>query len=192
MYVVKADYRQDALDQHNDFRRIHDAPSMTLDDSMNAAAEEYAHKLFKLGYLKHSNRTTRPGQGENLYYGCSTAGEGRTVHDAVKGWYDEVCDFDFSDHSSRGDTGHFTQVVWKASTQLGIGKYTGKDGPWTCTYIVARYKPAGNNPDELEDNVLKGSFSSSQYCGTFGDRSLGEGEHLDIPEGSTGGGSTGD
>ena len=33
--------------------------------------------------------------------------------------YDEVCDFNFSDYSSRDVTGHFTQVVWKASTQLG-------------------------------------------------------------------------
>lgn len=164
--VVKADYRQDALKQHNDLRNIHDAPRMTLDDSMNVAAEEYARTLFTLGKLKHSNRTTRPGQGENLASGCSTAAEGRTVQDAVKAWYDEVCDYDFSDHSSRGVTGHFTQLVWKASTLLGIAKYTGQKGTWTCTYIVARYKPAGNNPSKLEENVLKGSFSSSQYCDT--------------------------
>ena len=103
-----------------------------------------------------------------------------------------MCDYNFSDHSSRGVTGHFTQLVWKASTQLGIGKYTGQEGIWTCTYTVARYKPAGNDPSKLEDNVSQGSFSSSQYCDTVGDKSLGEGEYQDIPEGSTGGGSTGD
>lgn len=102
-----------------------------------------------------------------------------------------MCDFNFSDHSSQGVTGHFTQVVWKASTELGIGKYTGKKGLWTCTYVVARYKPAGNYPTKLEDNVCKGSFSSSPYCDTVRDKSLGEEEYLDIPEGSTSGGSTG-
>ena len=106
--------------------------------------------------------------------------------------YDEVCNYDFSDHSSHGVTGHFTQVVWKDSTQLGIGKYTGQDGPWTCTYIVARYKSAGNYRSQFEDNVSKGSFSSSQYCDTVGDKSLGENEFRDIPEGSIGSGSTGD
>ena len=74
------------MDQHNDLRQIHDAPAMTLDDSMNAAAEEYAHYLFTLGHLEHSDDDSRPGQGENLAYGCSTAAEGRTVQDAVKGW----------------------------------------------------------------------------------------------------------
>ena len=104
-----------------------------------------------------------------------------------------MCDYSFSDHSSQGGhtTGHFTQVVWKASTQLGIGKYTGKNGDWTCTYIVARYKPAGNYRTKFEENVSKGSFSSSPYCDTVGDKSLGEDEYLDIPEGSTGGASSG-
>lgn len=60
---------------------------MTLDDSMNDAAEDYAHTLFELGYLKHSDKDSRPGQGENLAYGCSTAAEGRTVQDAVKARY---------------------------------------------------------------------------------------------------------
>ena len=60
---------------------------MTLDDSMNDAAEEYARTLFELGYLKHSDKEDRPGQGENLASGCSTAAEGRTVQDAIKGWY---------------------------------------------------------------------------------------------------------
>lgn len=42
-----------------------------------------------------------------------------------------------------------------------------------------------NNPTYFENNVSKGSFSSS-YCDTVGDKSLGEDEYLDVPEGSTG------
>ena len=108
--------------------------------------------------------------------------------------YDEVCDHDFTEHSYQTGTGHFTQVVWKASTKLGIGKYTGQNGRWTCTYIVARYKPGGNvnSATYFEDNVSKGSFSSSPYCDTVRDKSLGEDEYRDIPEGSTGGGSIDD
>ena len=59
---------------------------MTLDDSMNEAAEEYARTLFKMAKLKHSDKTTRPGQGENLAKGCTTAAEGSSVQDAVKRW----------------------------------------------------------------------------------------------------------
>ena len=51
-----------------------------------------------------------------------------------------MCDYDFDTHRSRGASNHFTQVVWKASVELGIGKST----KGRCTYVVARYKPAGN------------------------------------------------
>lgn len=51
-------------------------------------------------------------------------------------------------------TGHFTQVVWKASESLGIGfargRYQGFDD---CLFVVGRYKPAGNSGD-YAGNVL--------------------------------------
>ena len=53
---------------------------------MNDAADEYAQTLFNLGSLKHSDKESRPGEGENLAFRCSTAAEGRTVQDAVKSW----------------------------------------------------------------------------------------------------------
>ena len=49
-------------------------------------------------------------------------------------------------------TGHFTQVVWKASTKLGIGKWTADDN---CVYVCARYSPAGNMMGDFEANVKK-------------------------------------
>ena len=40
--------------------------------------------------------------------------------------------------------GHYTQVVWKKSTKVGVGMATTKVGKWTYIYVVARYKPRGN------------------------------------------------
>ena len=58
-----------------------------------------------------------------------------------------------------GQTGHFTQVVWKGSVKLGIGKATGKafhDGRnWFCTWAVGRYSPAGNVEGSYTNNVFK-------------------------------------
>ena len=58
-------------------------------------------------------------------------------------------------------TGHFTQVVWKGSTELGIGKATGKKNGMYCTYIVGRYRPPGNFQGRFQQNVARGSFSNS-------------------------------
>lgn len=46
--------------------------------------------------------------------------------------------------------GHFTQVVWKESTQLGVGMAT--DG--TKAYVVGQYRPAGNTRERFPENVL--------------------------------------
>ena len=56
-------------------------------------------------------------------------------------------------------TGHFTQVVWKSSKELGIGKATGTHDGVPCTYIVARYRPPGNYQGKFQTEVQRGSFT---------------------------------
>ena len=74
--------------------------------------------------------------------------------------YSEVCRPGYSfGGSSTGATGHFTQVVWKESTELGIGKATTKKNGMLCTYVVGRYRPAGNFIGNYKPNVPKGEFN---------------------------------
>ena len=60
------------------------------------------------------------------------------------------------------ETGHFTQLVWKSSVTLGIGKAVIKKDNMKCTFIVARYRPPGNYMGQFQTEVLPGSFSKSQ------------------------------
>ena len=78
--------------------------------------------------------------------------------------YNEVCDpgYNFGSGGFSSGTGHFTQVVWKGSTELGIGRAESTKGSMKCAYIVGRYKPAGNMMGDFAENVKKGSFDSSQ------------------------------
>ncbi|CAH3145622.1 unnamed protein product [Pocillopora meandrina] len=189
-FVATADYREAALRQHNRLRAIHDAERMILDEGMNAAADRYARNLFQrfggTTELKHSPKSSRQGQGENLASGCTTQTgvDGRTVEDAIKAWYDEVCRYNFNIHRSQSGLGHFSQLVWKDSAELGIGKYTGRRNGWTCTYIVARYRRGGNvntpGGKFFRENVSKGSFRRS-YCNNVSDKSEGEDLFVDAP-----------
>ena len=52
-------------------------------------------------------------------------------------------------------TGHFTQVVWRSTTDLGIGIGEGKVGNMFCTWIVGRYSPAGNVQGYYRENVMR-------------------------------------
>jgi len=54
------------------------------------------------------------------------------------------------------------QVIWRGSTELGIGKAEGKKNGRRYTYIVARYRPAISY--DTSNNVFKGKFNQS-YCG---------------------------
>lgn len=70
-----------------------------------------------------------------------------------------MCKFNFNNPGWGYRTGHFTQVVWKKSVELGIGKaVSGR-----CTYVVGRYKPAGNVLNNFRENVAKGTFDT-KYC----------------------------
>lgn len=58
--------------------------------------------------------------------------------------------------------GHFTQVVWAESTELGVGLAT--DG--NKVFVVGQYRPAGNMnmPGYFEKNVHpKGNMLGSKY-----------------------------
>ena len=75
--------------------------------------------------------------------------------------YEEACKpgYSFGSEQSSGGTGHFTQVVWKGSTELGIGKANAEKNGMYCTYVVGRYQKAGNFIGKYKENVEKGSFS---------------------------------
>ncbi|XP_032219189.2 uncharacterized protein LOC5518573 [Nematostella vectensis] len=156
-----ASYEQEALDRHNYFRRAHDAPMMQLDAAMSHSAQAYAQKLAQRGSLQHSSSGERPGQGENLAMTCERDFNGAT---AVDMWYKEVCKFNFNSPSWGYGTGHFTQIVWKESTELGIG-VAEKDGRWgKCYYIVGRYRKAGNMMGAFKQNIARGCFDNNSYC----------------------------
>ena len=85
--------------------------------------------------------------GQNLAF---MAGAELTGQGAVDMWYREIDDYNFEKPGFSGSTGHFTQVVWKGSTHIGIGRATKKGK----TYVVANYIPPGNVEGQFEKNVL--------------------------------------
>jgi len=47
--------------------------------------------------------------------------------------------------------GHFTQLVWKSSRDVGIGRSQSRDGKW---FVVANFFPAGNFVGRNAENVF--------------------------------------
>ncbi|XP_072570790.1 uncharacterized protein [Paramormyrops kingsleyae] len=152
-----SNFQKEALEAHNARRQQHGAPPLSLDLDLCRETQKWAEHLVQQNALQHSDTDL----GENIYYKWSSNKAAVSGKDAVESWYSEIKDYDFSEPGYQKKTGHFTQVVWKDSQEMGIGLATDGKGK---VFVVARYRPAGNitNPGYYERNVLP-----SQSKGTY-------------------------
>nr|QNH72479.1 toxin candidate TRINITY_DN8688_c0_g1_i1 [Isarachnanthus nocturnus] len=153
-------FQTDMLAAHNKFRSVHAVPPLTMNEQMNAEATAYAQKLASTGTvtLKSSREADNPhGDGENLQAWSEGDFDG---YSGTKNWYDEVQNYDWNNPSSN-QAAHFTQIVWKGSHQIGIGKALGTWGSRNVEYVVARYRPSGNWLGREPENVFKGSYDAN-------------------------------
>ena len=140
----------DMLDWHNKYRKMHHVPPLKLSKDICTISENYAKTLAtKLKCLQHSDNEYKGKElGENLYGSYGMEVNGYTIS---KNWYDEINNYNFNGDWQSG-CGHFTQMVWKDSKEVGFGKWKDKNGQ--C-YVVANYYPAGNYVGFFKYNVLK-------------------------------------
>lgn len=152
------------LDAHNKYRRTHGAPPLTLSRDLCNSAQVWADHLLSIRTLQHSSTD----HGENLYYSYSSAPKKLNGIDAVDSWYSEIKDYRFDKAGFSSGTGHFTQVVWRDSQQLGLGVAT--DGK--TVFVVGQYHPAGNvnNAGFFQRNVLPPGTSGSGSGSSGGPR----------------------
>lgn len=91
--------------------------------------------------------------GENLFASFSSdASYVPTPREAIKSWYDEIKMHKFNSETINMETLHFSQVVWKDTTDVGIAMAKGKKG---MIFVVANYEPRGNTVGDFTVNVPK-------------------------------------
>ena len=91
------------------------------------------------------------GVGENLFYASSGNGSKeeaiQTTDIATRSWYEkEEFMYTYMGEYVSG-TGHFTQVVWASTCDVGCGR--------SENYVVCRYYQAGNNLSTFAENVFE-------------------------------------
>ena len=135
------------LAEHNRLRKKHASPAMKWSPAAAAKAEVWAKHLAGSGTLQHGNHE---GMGQNLAY---KMGQDLTAQDVASMWYGEISDYNFSNPGFKSSTGHFTQMVWASSLQIGAAKSVRGNQ----SYVVANYFPPGNitNDGQFEKNVKR-------------------------------------
>jgi uncharacterized protein YkwD len=145
--IIRSDVpaAEEMLALHNAKRRAHCAPDLAWSSELAAAAQAWANRC----EFAHAPRSVNPSQGENLARGTPEMGRPSFLFGR---WYDEVRQYDFGSPGFQKGTGHFTQIVWRGTRQVGcaVASCSGRN------YWVCRYAPAGNivNPGYFEKNVL--------------------------------------
>ena len=142
------------LDAHNMVRSAHNLPPLTWSDKLANYAQEWADRSAK---VRNCGMEHRPQQGkykqqygENLWWASPRVWSNGlkelqpiTIQRVVKDWADEIEFYNYANNSCKPgeQCGHYTQIVWKETTQVGCAyqQCADKSQLWVCNY-----NPPGN------------------------------------------------
>lgn len=132
---------------HNEVRSAHGVGPLTWSAALAATAQAWAEQCVDVtapaGLVDH-NPDRSAGHpyyvGENIY-GSGGAASGV---DAVALWAAEEADYDYGTNSCSGVCGHYTQIVWASSLEVGCGIHSCPGLTYGNT-VVCNYGPGGNS-----------------------------------------------
>jgi pathogenesis-related protein 1 len=132
------------LEAHDARRARHCAAPLAWSDELARVAQSWADELARRDCAFEHNQTQ---YGENLAAGTAGA---FSPEEVVELWYRERQRYRFGAGRFSMETGHFTQLVWRATERVGCGTTTcnGLD-VWVCNY-----DPPGNVEGAFRENVL--------------------------------------
>ena len=136
---------------HNKWRAQVGVGELRYSTELQVSAQAWADTLMRTNHCGMRHSKPEGQYGENLYWASAISwSDGRrelaTVRPAqvVDSWGGEKRDYDHAKNSCKPGKmcGHYTQMVWKTSTQVGCAMAVCPDSQeqvWVC-----QYQPAGN------------------------------------------------
>ncbi|WAT18373.1 CAP family protein [Aurantiacibacter sp. MUD11] len=131
------------LEAHNDAREDVGVPPLAWSSRLAQEAHDWAQHLARQGRMVHAERSLRNGSGENLWMGHAGYYSAGTMVDGFIAERRHFRNGTFPQVSTTGDwrdVGHYTQVIWRDTRELGCAVARGE----TYDFLVCRYFPAGN------------------------------------------------
>jgi len=145
----------EVIKEHNLKRNLyfHDS-NLTYSLKLEKEAQAYANILADSGKFEHDIKNNHANNyGENLY--ADSENRPLTIKDAMPHWFDEEeplynysdgsCQEAYYDNGQRIKCGHYTQVIWQDTTEVGCATAQYKRGDMKDGFVyVCKYYKAGN------------------------------------------------
>jgi len=132
--LAQSSIETEMLAAHNSLRATLKIPPLTWSERLAARAQEWAATLLARGEFIHRPRSA---YGENLY---DITGALASPERVVEAWASESRDYDYATNTCRNVCGHYTQLVWSTTKEVGCGVARGsRREVWVCNY-----NPPGN------------------------------------------------
>ncbi|XP_067037755.1 Golgi-associated plant pathogenesis-related protein 1-like [Acropora muricata] len=143
-------FKNQCLIWHNEYRLKHQVEAVTWNETLAKGAIQWASYLAANDKFEHEKNII---PGENLYL-SGTPPPKEPCSEASQLFYAEIKDYDYDKPGFTMRTGHFTQLVWKKTREIGADFKIRTDGRLV---VVVRYFPPGNYVGEepFRNNVLR-------------------------------------
>ncbi|MEN6606379.1 MAG: CAP domain-containing protein, partial [Bryobacteraceae bacterium] len=122
------------LAAHNAVRTRVRVPPLAWSGRLAARAQDWADTLLARKKFIH-----RPNSsfGENLF---EITGGAASPEEVVDAWAEESRNYNYKSNKCRGMCGHYTQIVWSDTKEVGCAVARGRGREvWVCNY-----NPSGN------------------------------------------------
>lgn len=147
-FALDAAQQNEMVTAHNKWRQEVDLPEIKWSGSLAVSAQDWADNLKETQDCNIMHSTSE--YGENIYRAEAVKGSvGKTEAQAISPtqvtseWYSEKKDYTYDTNTcATGKAcGHYTQIVWRATNEIGCGNVVCPDSSqiWVCYYT-----PAGN------------------------------------------------
>lgn len=130
-----SDLAREMLAAHNDVRKKVGVDPLAWSEDLARVAQEWANTLIAERRFDHRPKSK---YGENMF---RMDGGRTTPRKVVERWAAEQSNFDYKGNKCKGgECGHYTQIVWRATKQVGCAVARGGSREvWVCEYA-----PPGN------------------------------------------------